>query len=77
MIERGNNELHQRERDCNPVIIDIRDRAQLTNGTREMLNSMYDKRAADDIRKDKANKRIQERAGELKKEIGLDRGDER
>ncbi len=73
-----NNDLGAKEGSCNPTIIDLRDRAQLTKTAREMMNSMYDKIAADDIRKGKENKRIQERAEELKKEIGVDReGDER
>lgn len=76
MREFENNDLRAKEGSCNPAIKDIRDRAQLTKTAREMMNSMYDKIAADEIRKGKENKRIQERAAELKKEIGRDRGDD-
>ena len=69
-LKNEGNGLHKGERNCNPTIIDLRDRARLTNDARAMMNSMYDKREANEIRTDKDDRRIQERAKVLKQEIG-------
>lgn len=68
-----NHEIHKSDHSCNPEILDVIARAKLTN-TRECINSLYDKRASQEIRNEKNDKRINERAEVLRSEIG---GEER
>jgi len=68
-----NGELHKSDHSCNSNVQDLIARVKLTN-TRECINSLYDRRASQEIRNAKEVKRVNERAEVLKSEIG---GEER
>ncbi len=72
-----NNQVHASDSSCNNDVVRLIAAMKILKDTRDCIDYLSDGKTIEELKAYRENTRMNQRAGEIKKEIGMDKGDER